>query len=174
MLLAALLAAFFIDVDAGQIPSTGPPPAAELHSLRAKLIDRINKDRAQYNLPPLTADPIAQRAAQYQAENMLATGNLEHTDSSGRAPMQRYNDMGGKADYYGENVGFRAPGVLDPVLLWNVLAKLEAEMMAEVPPNDGHRQNILSSHYNAVGIGVAVGPRGVFMAEDFVGNTPKE
>ncbi|MBV8082657.1 MAG: CAP domain-containing protein [Candidatus Eremiobacteraeota bacterium] len=168
-----LLVALLIAADLGPIPTTGPPPAAELRTLRAQLTDQINKDRAKYNLPPLTLDPIAQQAAQYQAENMLINDKMQHQDTSGRSPVQRYNDLGGKADYYGENVGFRSPGVVDPVLLWDVLAKLEAAMMAEVAPEDGHRRNILSSHYSAVGIGIAVGPNGVFMAEDFAGNLPK-
>jgi len=42
-------------------------------------------------------------------------------------------------------------------------------MMAEQPPNDGHRENIVSPNYDAVGIGVAVGPGGVYLTEDFTG-----
>jgi uncharacterized protein YkwD len=162
MLLALLLAA-----NLGPIPTTGPPPPSELKQLRTELITRLNGYRAPLGLPLLGVDPIAERAAQFQATDMLNAGQLRHEDSSGRTPFARYKAYGGKSDYYGENVGFHSPGVLDPVLLWEVLSKLDAQMMAEAPPNDGHRRNILSSHFSAVGIGIAVGPNGVFVCEDF-------
>ena len=167
MLLALLLAASL-----GPIPTTGPPPPSELKQLRAQLLAQLNADRAQLGLASLAVDPIAERAAEFQAVDMLDAGKLRHDDSSGRSPLARYNAYGGKSDYYGENVGFRSPGVVDPVLLWDVLSKLDAQMMAEAPPNDGHRRNILSGHFSAVGIGVAVGPNGVFMCEDFSSAKP--
>lgn len=164
MLLALLVAA-------NLIPTTGPPPAAELQQLRSELTATLNEHRAQLGLPALATDPIAEQAAEFQAVDMLDAGALRHEDSSGRSPAERYKAYGGASDYYGENVGFRSPGVLDPALLWDVLSKLDAQMMAEVAPDDGHRRNILSSHYRAVGIGVAVGPHGVFMCEDFSGGS---
>lgn len=161
--------ALLVAAGLGPLPTQGPPPRAELAELRAQLTDALNQHRAAFGLPELITDSTAEQAAQYQAEDMLATGKLGHLDSTGRSPMLRYAQFGGKADYYGENVGFRSPGVVNKALLWDVLSKLDQAMMAEVPPYDGHRQNILSKHYEAVGIGIAVGPNGVFMAEDFTG-----
>jgi uncharacterized protein YkwD len=166
MMLLALLVAVNL------IPTTGPPPAAELKQLRSELMAALNGHRAQLGLPPLATDPIAQQAAEFQAVDMLDADELRHEDSSGRSPAARYKAYGGESDYYGENIGFHSPGVLDPVLLWGVLSKLDAQMMAEVAPNDGHRRNILSNHYSAVGIGVAVGPNGVYMCEDFSSAKP--
>jgi uncharacterized protein YkwD len=162
MMLVALLIAANLDA----IP-TVPIPRSELKQLRDELITQLNEHRARVGVEPLGVDPIAEQAAQFQAADMLNAGQLRHQDSSGRLPFARYQALGGKTDYYGENVGFRSPGVVDPVLLWEVLSKLDAQMLAEVPPNDGHRRNILSTHFTAVGIGVAVGPNGVYMCEDF-------
>ena len=160
-MLLALLIATSLD------PTIGPPPPAELMQLRTQLTAQLNAHRRDAGLTPLGVDPIAQRAAEFQAVDMMNVGKMNHIDTAGRSPIARYEAFGGKADYYGENLGFRSPGVVDPLLLWEVLSKLDAKMMAEVPPDDGHRQNILSSHYSAVGIGIAVGPDGVFMCEDF-------
>jgi uncharacterized protein YkwD len=164
-----LLIALLISTNLGPIPTQGPPPLAVLAHLRAELTKELNHHRAVYGLPPLARDPIAEQAAQFQAEDMLVSDKMGHVDSSGRLPMTRYSDLGGKADYYGENVGFRSPGVVDEGPLWDVLSRLDQAMMAEVPPNDGHRRNILSNNFSVVGIGIAVGPNGVFMAEDFAG-----
>ena len=169
MLLAALLACSLI-ADAGpSLPVEGPPPPAELSELRHELIATLNEHRSQYNLPRLSMDRTAEKSAQAHAEDMLRTGQMQHDDPSGRTPFERFQAYGGKADYFGENLGFHSPGVIDPVLLWQVIEKLDAQMMAETPPSDGHRRNILSRNFSEVGIGIAVGSRGVFLSEDFVG-----
>ena len=169
MLLAALLAFSLVANTGPPLPTEGPPPPAELSQLRRQLIATLNQHRAQYNLPRLSVEPTAERSAQAHAEDMLRTGQMQHDDPNGRTPFERFEALGGKADYFGENLGFHSPGVLDPVLLWQVIEKLDEQMMDEVPPNDGHRRNILLRNFSQVGIGIAVGARGVFLSEDFVG-----
>jgi len=171
-MLLALLLQLLTSPDLGPIPTTGQPPAAETRELRERLTTALNKHRAAAGLAPLVTDLIAERAAQFQAEDMLDAGVMRHLDSTGRTPLARYKAFGGKSDYYGENVGYSTPGVVDLQPLWNDIAQLDTAMMAEKPPEDAHRQNILSKHYSAVGIGVAVGPKGVFLCEDFSSAKP--
>jgi uncharacterized protein YkwD len=95
---------------------------------------------------------------------------MQHEDSTGRTPMQRYAAMGGHAGWYAENVGWYGLDVSGNTELWTAVSKLDAQMMAETPPDDGHRENILSPVYDAVGIGVSVGPHGLYLAEDFSGD----
>lgn len=168
----ALLLQLLTASNLGPIPTIGPPPPAELRELRAELIATLNEHRVHAGLEPLVIDPVAEQAAQFQAQDMLDSGVMRHVDSEGRTPAARYKAYGGKSDYYGENVGFSSPGVVDPTLLWKVIEKLDYDMMAETPPDDGHRRNILSSHYDAVGIGITVGPKGVFLCEDFSSAKP--
>ena len=151
------------------VPAEGPPPPDELRALRTELLSTLNAHRSEYGLEPLRVDPIAEQAAQFQAEDMLHSGHMGHFDSGGRSPIDRFDAFGGSADYYAENVGFYKPAVSEQDLLWGVLSLLDRQMMSEKPPNDGHRRNILGDHYSAVGIGIAIGPKGVFMSEDFVG-----
>jgi len=147
-----------------------PPARAEdpVPAIRARLINQINAHRRAYGLVPLVADPIAQRAAQYQAQDMESNGVMRHEDSSGRSPMSRYAAFGGHAALYGENVAFYGDSMSESDAAWQAVSKLDAMMMAERPPSDGHRENILSPDYRAIGIGVAVGPNGLYIAEDFV------
>jgi uncharacterized protein YkwD len=60
----------------------------------------------------------------------------------------RIQDAGYDYDWAGENVGWNSEMNLAGVLA------LEAEMFDEVPPDDGHRQNILSAHFRNVGVDV--------------------
>ncbi len=63
----------------------------------------------------------------------------------------------------GENIGWSN----NPDPQQGVLSNHQG-MMAEKPPNDGHRQNILSSSFNLVGIDVLVDAHhNVWLTEDF-------
>jgi uncharacterized protein YkwD len=147
-----------------------PQPRAEdpAPAIRARLINEINSHRRTYGLAPLTLDPIAQRAAQFQAQDMESNGVMRHEDSDGRTPMTRYTAFGGRASLYGENVAFYGDTIFESDAAWHAVSKLDAMMMSERPPTDGHRENILSPDYRAIGVGVAVGPNGLYIAEDFV------
>jgi len=146
-----------------------PLSAADLQTVRTELLQALNQHRAAEGRPELVGDPIAEQAAQYQANDMSQAGAMRHEDSTGRSPLQRYVAFGGRAQAYGENVGWYSLCVTGSPALWSVVSKLDAEMMAEQPPDDGHRVNILSQQYTAVGIGITVGQHGLYLAEDFVG-----
>ena len=149
---------------------SAPPSQADLDALRTRLLDALNDHRLSIGRPPLRIDPVAEEAAQYQAEDMARTAKMQHADSTGRSPMQRYAAMGGRASSYAENVGWYGLDVSGNAQLWSAVSKLDAQMMAEVPPDDGHRETILSPQYESVGIGVSVGPHGLYLAEDFSGD----
>jgi len=144
-----------------------PPLVAA--SVGAQLLERLNAHRRLAGLRLLRIDVIAVQAAQQQADDMATTGNLVHGDKYGRQPMTRYEVLGGNPAYYGENVGFYGSRSLDQLDVSREISSLDELMMAELPPNDGHRLNILSEHFQAVGFGFAIGPRGFFFDEDFVG-----
>jgi len=146
-----------------------PPAKPDVDALRNELLGVLNTHRQEAGLDALTIDPIAEQAAQYQADDMLRSDAMRHTDSTGRSPIDRYMALGGTGRWYGENVGWYGLDVLTQPALWSAVSKLDSEMMAERPPDDGHRKNILATQFNAVGIGVSVGTNGLFLAEDFVG-----
>jgi uncharacterized protein YkwD len=149
-------------------PAPQPRPQDPVPAIRARLINQINAHRRTYGLTPLTLDTIAQRAAQFQAQDMESNGVMRHQDSNGRTPMARYTAFGGHASLYGENVAFYGDAISESDAAWQAVVKLDDMMMAERPPTDGHRENILSPDYKAIGIGVALGPNGLYIAEDFV------
>lgn len=160
---AALTVAYLVPA-----PSTATISRDTLAPIRSRLIDQLNAHRRSVGLPLLTLDPVAQRAAQYQAEDMELNGVMRHEDSNGRSPMTRYSAFGGRAALYGENVAFYGDTRSEAELQWRAVEKLDGMMMSEKPPADGHRENILSPNYRAVGIGVATGANGLYIAEDFV------
>lgn len=146
-----------------EVPGTGA-----LDALRIRLLALLNAHRTATGLPSLAIDSLAQSAAQYQAKDMESAGIMRHMDAFGRSPIQRFQSIGGLASRYGENVAYFGLDMNDLENEWLAVGKLDAMMMAEQAPDDGHRVAILSPTYRKVGIGVAIGANGLYLAEDFV------
>jgi len=133
-------------------------PAASDESTRY-VLTLINRDRAAAGLEPVELDPIATIGAQRHARDMATHGFTAHWGSDGSVPEQRYSEAGG-TDFVQENVACLFDGVpreLDPAPRFDParLEQLQKMFMDEVPPNDGHRRNILKPGHQRVGIGLA-------------------
>ena len=120
----------------------------------------INRDRATQSLPPVELDEQAPTTAgQAHAADMARLGYLGHWGSDGSVPEQRHTEAGG-SDMVLENAlcfTDEAKRVVDPKALIDPkeIEKAESMFFDEVPPNDGHRRNILKRAHTRVGIGVA-------------------
>ena len=158
--------------------SPPPPPAASAPNAAARkppetgrkrltipearrfMLSLINRDRASVNLPPVELDEGAATAAgQAHAEDMARNGYLGHWGSDGSVPEQRHTEAGGDDMVLENALCFtdQAKRRLDPGALIDpaALEKGEAMFFNEVPPNDGHRKNILKPFHKKVGIGIA-------------------
>ena len=160
----------FATIQPPGVTAPGPPPAADLFVLRSQMLDTLNAHRRSIGVAALHVDTIAQAAAQAHAEDMARDGFVRHGDAKGYTPMTRYMVRGGHAMAYAENVAWYGLNTIDRAALSAELVKLDAQMMAETAPNDGHRRSILSSAYDAVGIGIAIAPSGLYLTEDFAGH----
>lgn len=128
----------------------------DTRKIEQALFEQINKDRTAAGLFPVKWDETAAEASRGHARETAEYDYLSHWNLSGKKPQQRYTEAGGiyATD---ENAGYsRLEGYqLSQELLLKTALEVHAEMMAEVPPNDGHRKNILDPHHTHVGIGVA-------------------
>ncbi|MDZ7727570.1 MAG: CAP domain-containing protein [Dehalococcoidia bacterium] len=118
--------------------STAALSAAEQEMLRLH-----NEERARHGLSALQPSSSLNRAAAWKSADSSASGsNFSHTDSLGRGPSERAQDCG----YPGgaaENIAYGYP---------SAQATFDAWMNSP-----GHRNNILTSYYRAIGIGVVDG-----------------
>lgn len=68
----------------------------------------------------------------------------------------------------GENVGEGGPVASTSEAITQMAVALTRDMLAEKPPDDGHRLNLLSSTFTHVGISIYRGSDGtVWMTQDF-------
>ncbi len=146
-----------------QNPRDPRPPKAKLtpDEARRYMVELINRDRATQGLAPVELDlgpPTL--AGQAHAEDMASHGYLGHWGTDGSVPEQRLTEAGG-VDMVLENALCfvdERPRTLDPHPLIDAIEVERSESMFwnEVPPNDGHRKNILKPGHRKVGIGVAL------------------
>jgi uncharacterized protein YkwD len=146
-------------------PSATPAPADPKKPLtipeaRRYMLSLINRDRATANLPPVELDEGAPTVAgQAHAEDMVRLGYLGHWGSDGSVPEQRHTEAGG-VDMVLENAlcftDEHKRDADDKALVSRAeIERAEGMFFNEVPPNDGHRKNILKPAHTRVGIGVA-------------------
>ncbi|MBX3214432.1 MAG: CAP domain-containing protein [Labilithrix sp.] len=127
---------------------------------RRYMVALINRDRAAHGLAPVELDEGAPTAAgQRHAEDMVRLGYLGHWGSDGSVPEQRHTEAGG-ADMVLENAlcfTDEAKRTVDerPLIDPKQVERAESLFYNEVPPNDGHRRNILKPAHTRVGVGVA-------------------
>jgi uncharacterized protein YkwD len=138
------------------------PPAGQLsvRDARRYMLALINRDRAREGLAAVDLDegpPTV--AAQRHAADMASHGYLGHWGTDGSVPEQRLTEAGG-VDMVSENAlcyTDERPRKLDPSPQLDAarIEKAERMFFDEVPPNDGHRKNILKPFHKRVGIGIA-------------------
>jgi len=125
-------------------------------------------------LPVVERDLSAERAAQEHADDMAHLGYTAHWGSDGSVPEERYTNAGGE-HFVQENVacffdGEARPLDVEPRFSVAMLEQIQADFLAEVPPHDGHRKNILKPTHTGLGTGLAqpAGQSQPCMAQEFV------
>ncbi|MDB4942335.1 MAG: hypothetical protein JWP97_1869 [Labilithrix sp.] len=147
--------------DAGRAAAPArPAKLLTVAEARRYMVQLVNRDRATHHLPPVVLDEgPATIAAQAHADDMAHLGYLGHWGSDGSVPEQRHTGGGG-ADMVLENAlcfTDEKTRTLDPqpLLEPSQVERAESLFFDEVPPNDGHRKNILRPGHTGIGIGVA-------------------
>lgn len=132
----------------GTASTPASQPNAQEKQIAQTVFEAINKDRASEGLPALQwSDALAQSARLHNIA-MMNANELSHQLAGEPDLGEREKQQGVQWLQAAENVGYTED------LSENGALSLHKAMMAEKPPDDGHRQNILSSESNRVGIDI--------------------
>jgi uncharacterized protein YkwD len=146
---------------AAPVSVTRPKGKLTVGDARRYMVTLINRDRATMGLAPVSLDEGAPtRAGDRHSRDMASHSFLGHWGTDGSIPEQRYTESGG-TDMVFENafcITDEKPRELDPALAIDPadIERAEDMFFNEVPPNDGHRKNILKKNHSRVGIGLAL------------------
>lgn len=108
-----------------------------------KIIEDTNAERQKAGLPTLRESAALDKAAQQKAANMFAENYWAHFSPSGRDPWGFIRGAGYKFSYAGENLARNFQNSDDIVVAWM--------------NSSSHRENVLNSRYQDIGIAVAEG-----------------
>ena len=137
--------------------SPGPSfPGEPWRSERTAVVGQINAARAAAGLGPLAYDSLLERIGDAHCRILIEEAGDGHFSRSGVPPYLRYLLAGGNG-FHQENVGsYSTTGKVADSALARLLSASVDNMLAELPPNDGHRRALLDPWVTHVGVGLAV------------------
>jgi uncharacterized protein YkwD len=142
-----------------------PPAVADANAVDARLLQRINRARAQSRrcgdklfppAPPLQPSALLTRAAQAHAQDMISHHFFAHRGYDGSTPAQRVAATGYRYRIVGENI---ASG-----------PETEAQAVAGWLASPAHCENIMDARFGESGVGYAASSSGtpqIFWVQDF-------
>lgn len=137
------------------------------------LFNQINSDRAAQGLPPYTWNAILASGAYQHNIVMTTTGcGLLHQCPNEPTPCERFKTEGITLPACAENIDYSYISSY-PDAWTAVKTHTEEGMLAEQPPNDGHRKNLLSTSLVEIGISILIDNQGrAWVTEDMTGAYP--
>ena len=124
-------------------------------TLREHVLRLINADRKLYNLPPVELDVEASNIGDEYCRQQIRNGTNGHFTTDGLTPYMRYSFAGGNDGVTENAAAWSASYVFSDRALYEMARRSQDAMMAEAPPDDGHKRAILDPHATHVGIGLA-------------------
>lgn len=139
-------------------------------ALARQILDQLNAARAAAGVAPLSMSDGLVRGAAKHSRLMAGDCGLSHQCPGEADLAARVSAEGVRWSAVGENVGYGGPTARTDAGIVAVGKRLTEGMLAETPPSDGHRRNILSAGFTRVGISLYQDAQGtVWMTQDFSG-----
>jgi uncharacterized protein YkwD len=136
------------------------------NSAAAQVLGLINQTRAQEGLPPYEVDPDLMASALGHDLRMEDGCGLSHQCPHEPDLGARETAAGVHWTSAGENIG-KGRLATTSAEVTAIALSLTRQMLNESPPDDGHRQNLLSHSFTSIGIAVVVDDAGtVWMTQD--------
>jgi uncharacterized protein YkwD len=133
-----------------------------------QVLAHINAARADEGLGALTLDTQLSQASAKHNQLMINGCGLSHQCDGEAGLGDRFTAEGVKWSSAGENIGFGSSGSSNAEIA-KAANGLTDSMLAEKPPNDGHRKNLLNTGFKQIGLSVVRDSKGVtWMTQDFV------
>ncbi|MBI4915410.1 MAG: hypothetical protein HY825_06135 [Acidobacteria bacterium] len=140
-------------------PTVAPVPAVptgEWQAAKAATLAAINAARADAGLGPVAWDATLERVGDAFCAALLAEAGLGHVAADGVPPYLRAL-LAGENGFHRENVAsYDSSAGVDLEEVEGIALVMLASMLAETPPDDGHRRTILEPTATHLGVGVAV------------------
>jgi hypothetical protein len=132
--------------------------APSMSPAEKRIFEELNHERASQGLSALQWDDHAANAARAHAQLLAENGKLSHQFPGETSLPERIGATGARFTVSAENVAST-----------EFIEDVHLALMS----SSGHRANILSTSYNAVGIGVVQNQGRIYVAQDFIFLVPE-
>ncbi|MGA2641012.1 MAG: hypothetical protein ABSG21_08915 [Spirochaetia bacterium] len=142
----------------------------EALALKLAQLDHVNASRTRNGAGLVELDILASRVANRQAMEAAQNGFHGHWNLRGEKPYHRYAFAGG-TDHVAENASWSSTtGVFTRTseLVSSMMVEAHGQFMAELAPNDGHKQNCIAREHTHVGLGFFLARSAFAYYEEFV------
>lgn len=152
-------------IEGGRIAPPVLSSSLDIDELREYALSKVNKDRADFGLPPVALSE--NQAAQVHAQDVLSTRKISHWMTNGEKPHMTYTRFGGSGSvaqnvatsgYDEEDANTCRVGIArcTPVNPVDAIDRVQYSMMYDDAHADwGHRDNIIDKHHTHVSLGIA-------------------
>lgn len=152
--------------------TASPRDDVNVSKLERRIHEQVNEARVERDLQPLVYDKRLAAIGKYHSWDMAQRSYFGHKDPNGTAHLERRKRFEYVCPHTGENIGYKRI-YLPSGAFTNENLSLESlarEITHGWLNSTGHRENILSPHYEAEGVGVFVTQNGtIYVTQEFCG-----
>lgn len=135
--------------------NTDPHPEDQVGEAELRMLELVNRERAEAGVKPLEMDPQLVKIARLKSQDMIANKYFDHNSPTYGDPFTMLQNQGVKFKSAGEN------------LAGDQTVEKAYQALMNSP---GHRKNILNPDYTHIGIGIVEGgPYGTMFTQLFIG-----
>ena len=145
-----------------------PAHALPLDTVKLAVLARINRDRVAHGVGPVLWDDAASEVADRFCADQIRERTSGHFLTNGIPPYGRTSFAGVFGMQYENSVTWRTTASRFDETATELALEAHAGMLAEKPPNDGHRRTILDPAATHVGVGYAMLGGSFRMAQEFL------
>ncbi|MGK2857132.1 MAG: CAP domain-containing protein [Thermoanaerobaculia bacterium] len=162
-LLLGLLVAASADA---QMPVRDTPQLAA--TIKATMLSIINEQRHAFGLSTVRVDPLASSVADALCRRQVYDRSVGHISTDGLSPYHRYSFAGGLDGLTENTAAWSKDAPYNEEEIVGLVKESMRAMLAEAPPDDGHRRAILDPRATHVGLGFAWRGGEVRVAHEFL------
>ncbi|HEY6065462.1 MAG TPA: CAP domain-containing protein [Thermoanaerobaculia bacterium] len=145
-----------------------PEDSRPFDPVKLAVFDRINRDRAAQGLAAVLWDDRASRVADQFCASQIRERTSGHFLTNGVPPYARTSFAGIFGMQYENSVTWRTTAAAFDESVTQLALESHEGMLAERPPDDGHRRTILDPAATHVGVGYSIVGGNFRMAQEFL------
>jgi uncharacterized protein YkwD len=145
-----------------------PSDARPQDPVKQTVLDRINRDRNAAGLGSVLWDEAASKVADLFCASQIRERTSGHFLTNGVPPYARTSFSGVFGMQFENSVTWRTTASAFEETVTDLALEAHAGMLAEKPPNDGHRRTILDPDATHVGVGYAIAGGNFRIAQEFL------